>query len=274
MNEKASPYGSWVGFLDHSRAVRALSRLLSLRAVVDALLGATARERRSPRRGLRYRISDWNGWLAHEEWKAGAKLQRLAGETEIETLVDLGANAGFFSLAVLDTLAPRLSHALLVEANRALIPRLERLVEANSLNQVRVVWGAVGTGLPAGSPVAFAVEPAHLGSHLEAVASSTVGAAPERRIEVPAVSALEAWTALAGDRAIDLLKIDIEGAEYTLLKTENTLLRQARRILIEWHHAVAPRAEGEKVLAAEGFELRELFFDRPLISQALYVKRP
>src|SRR5689334_53899 len=77
-------------------------------------------------------------------------------------------------------------------------------------------------------------------------------------IEVPVVDVFEA----IGSQPIDILKIDIEGGEYSLLADPRFAQLDVRYLVLEWHKLrIKPDARAWSLdqLAAHGFEVRELF---------------
>ena len=117
-------------------------------------------------------------------------------------IVDLGAHIGLASLFF----AARLPHARIVavEANPRLLPRLRRNLAAT---HAQVIHAAVGD------------RDGHRSLHRgEASWASSLIAAPHSSapIRVPALT-LESLLGVAGIDRVDLLKIDIEGAEWEIL---------------------------------------------------------
>ena len=57
-----------------------------------------------------------------------------------------------------------------------------------------------------------------------------------------------------GHRKIDLLKLDIEGAEYSLLEalTANGRIRAARQLLVEFHHGVTQHGPNDTRRIVDG----------------------
>lgn len=88
-----------------------------------------------------------------------------------------------------------------------------------------------------------------------------------RVVDVPVVDVLP----LLQDA--DLAKIDIEGAEWPILRDERLGQSSIRALVIEYHHSPnAPPGElpdaAGALLEAQGFEVRHLFFNPPWVGQA------
>lgn len=153
-------------------------------------------------------------------------------------VIDLGANHGDFSSAV----AARFGgEFLLVEANPALA------AELRTTTSFEVLHNAVGTGSRtlsfnvAVNDEASRVEPLPLASHQ--------GALLERRVTVEEIALASVLTATDGD--VDVLKLDIEGAELDALEalSDDGLARVAQ-MTVEFHcHPSFGLGGGDRVAA-------------------------
>lgn len=158
-------------------------------------------------RGLRrYEPDSWQPFLNHV--RPG------------DTLVDVGANIGLYAVAA----AKRGAHVVAIEPDPANVRQIRRHAR---LNRVRVeiveaLAGAQNSVAPLaarGSPVSGNID-MYLG--------------PTTRYIVAAVLTLDA---LLKDKPVDLLKIDVEGAEIDVLRGAERTLRdkKPRAILLEVH---------------------------------------
>jgi FkbM family methyltransferase len=154
---------------------------------------------------------------------------------QVRTVVDLGANIGLTSVYLasrygaeaLVAVEPVAANAELVRQNLAL----------NGINGA-VIEAAVGVG----PDVAYFHEDAqsntgHLSTAGTAVAAVTMGSIFER---------------LDG-RSIDLLKIDIEGAEGELFSGDRSWLSGVRALMIEFHPGRVDSSQIRRDLIAAGF---------------------
>jgi FkbM family methyltransferase len=161
------------------------------------------------------------------------------------SFVDLGANWGLFSL-VASHLVGSAGHVVAVEADPRIFAKLKSNVERNHLNQVQV----------------FEVAAADCDSHLILAAHDHGGSnwGTSRLVEASSKASqvftvrsrrLDSLLDEAGLQGIDLLKVDVEGAEDMVLTGMEVGLRTKRyfRILLELH----PRE-----LAARGRNIRDV----------------
>lgn len=139
-------------------------------------------------------------------------------------VLDLGANHGEFATAILERFGctPRL-----VEAN----PDLYDLLVADG--RFRVLHCAASTH---NGTITFNIARNDEGSSILSLpASSRYGCIHERAVNVPSMT-LEAIMTHFGLERLDLLKMDIEGAEVAILETcPGAVLRRIAQITVEFH---------------------------------------
>jgi FkbM family methyltransferase len=166
------------------------------------------------------------------------RLESLRDEAP-RLIVDVGAGIGDFTVLAAWTFPE--AEVLAFEPNPHSFAVLARNVRRNRLKNVRCRCVAVGTRPSYElSRSAWAAT----GTAFADSAGTTVTAAP--------------LNALLGDRKVDFLKIDCEGAELEVLASLGEARRQVRRVALEYHdHLVEATADRvEKLLAAEGFVVR------------------
>ncbi|HEX8474137.1 MAG TPA: FkbM family methyltransferase [Pyrinomonadaceae bacterium] len=165
--------------------------------------------------------------------------------------VDVGANWGYFTLLAAD-LVGKHGRILAIEPHPMLFSLLERNISKNMLPHVTALSVAVADREGEMNLAGFRDEDANSGtSRLTHAPSSTV---PNFRV---ATRLLEPLLDEYGAREVDLIKIDIEGAEGLVLATMSEGLRRAhyKHILLELHPAAlaeqgtSPRAIIEHVLS-------------------------
>jgi FkbM family methyltransferase len=137
-----------------------------------------------------------------------------------DTVVDVGANLGMYAIAA----AKRGARVIAVEPDPANIRHIRRNARWNRA-EVRIVEALAGAGNGT-APMALR------GSPVSGNVDMYLG--PTTRYSVAPVLSLDA---LLKDEPVDLLKIDVEGAEIDVLRGAERTLRQKRprAILIEVH---------------------------------------
>lgn len=214
--------------------------------------------RRTLRSGLELTVaspSDWvlfNDIFVDGEYDPAIDLAlELAGTADL-TVLDLGANVGYFTLRAADRLFTAAPGApprfVLVEPSPSLIGELKRrlLSQPRLARCVTLLHGLVGSrrkgmGMLFESPL-----------HFE---NSLIGRRGLRRREVPYVD-LDA--ALGAGRRVDLLKCDIEGSELELLGAYPDLLRRTRVCVIELHPEKCDMSACLRLLEEAGFDQRRI----------------
>lgn len=159
------------------------------------------------------------------------------------TILDLGANVGYFALRLADAALRRGTDLRLiaVEPSPRLVRQLEqRLAQQALAERVEVVPGLAGQRVGEGrlfeSPLHF--------EH-----STT----PRRGAKGVPVPYLDLDRLAAGWPEIDLLKCDVEGAELEVLQTyADTLLPKVRHAVVELHHTRCDTARCVEILTAAG----------------------
>ena len=173
---------------------------------------------------------------------------QTAGVGRPVVVLDLGANAGFFTLRVVDLLrreAPGAeARVLAVEAgDRPARKFRDRVFGDNRLGrEVTLVHGLVGrrTG-----SAPFVEYPATTTNN---VFDEVIGGATLDYVD------LEAHV---GPGPVDLVKCDIEGSEQAFLESYGPLLARTRRVVVELHEAFVDYDACRDLLRGAGFRLVE-----------------
>lgn len=169
-----------------------------------------------------------------------------------DTVVDVGAGIGSETLSLARQVGPA-GRVLAVEAHPAVFVCLERTCRLNRL-------GNVATVACAASDRPGELRLTDLDRHI----SNTVLDAPGVGVAVPA-RMLDDLCAEHGIGTIDLLKMNIEGAETAALRGARRMLRRTRHVCISCHDfkavatgidAMRTKADVCALLRAHGFELR------------------
>ena len=183
-------------------------------------------------------LGPFKGVFIDREYDCAAELGRRPGR-----ILDLGGNIGFGS--VFFSKIFRQSQFAVVELDPRNVPLLRRNLESNGV-RATIIGAAIG-------PVAgecllrFGDDPA---------CSSLAGSGMHElsdRVEVAVTTVPRVMEQMGWDR-VDLVKIDIEGAEESLLSTANEWLARVDAIILEIH----PNTTAERIggyLGSFGFRL-------------------
>jgi FkbM family methyltransferase len=173
----------------------------------------------------------------------------LAARPRPLRVVDLGANIGLFGLWAAGRLGP--VEVTLYEPDRFNLAVLERTLEANGLD---ATWRLVRA--------AAADRPGTMAFHEGRYACSQA-ATPEDDGGAAVVPVVDALPELAG---IDLLKMDMEGGEWSVLGDPRFAAAGVGAVALEYHPHLCPgphaRAVAERVLGDAGYAIEPLF-ERP-----------
>lgn len=172
------------------------------------------------------------------------------GLNNLDTVFDIGANSGLFSLLLINS---GCTNVYAFEPNQDSIVNLKQVTNGLGVN---VVEKAVYTK---DEDLTFYIDPTNttIGSlsenHLQ------IHAKEVNKITVPAVS-LKTFIAQNGIERVSLVKMDIEGAEYEIIENlEDEVFEKIDSFLIEYHDN-----EGEKVktltdkLVSKGFDIDQI----------------
>jgi FkbM family methyltransferase len=183
-------------------------------------------------------------------WEPVATRSFLEPLREGGVAVDVGANLGYYTVVAGDAVGPG-GRVIAVEPEPRNAALLEENVRLNGFDdRVEIVVAAAGEA--AGSTLLYLSE-ANLGDHR--AFDSDDG---RRALEVPIV-ALDDLPALAG--RVDLLKIDVQGAEAAVLRGARRLIERNRDhlvLLLEfWPQGIRLAGDdpAEVIAALDGFQL-------------------
>jgi FkbM family methyltransferase len=235
----------------------ALVKNLRINRLVDAYLARFPIERKTPS-GLVYRVNTVPSFVIANEIFTMDVYSKPLALIRPRTFVDLGCNVGYFPLLVAEVMKSRSIKGLCIEPNPSLHPRIEFHLRANGLGDVHALRGVVA-GDDAGPEADFFLNPSDIASSLTGEFNPLVPVGGRvQKIRVPVIDLAGEWGRHFGDERIDLLKIDIEGAEITFLKGHTAFLKQVDAVLIEWHSWVTTLEEVSSLLGASGFALESV----------------
>jgi len=229
-----------------------------MRFVVDVIRDANAATYRSKRTGYRVQLRPRADLQVAREL---VSKDNYRPPTEVQTLLrgpsrilDLGANIGLYALSAIQHFGPE-TYVVAVEPDPGNYALLSANIRENGLESQVERHFAAG-GIRRGH-VYFRSGLGHV-SHVTAT-SSTEGA---EIIEVPLIDTFH----LA--RSCDLVKLDIEGGEWDILRDSRLARLDAKAIVLEWHmkgpYSPDPGAEAAQLLENAGYTVRH---DPPIAKQ-------
>ena len=231
-----------------------LVKTIRINRVIDAYLGRFPIRRRTPSGLVYWQESVPSMVVANEIFSTDLYAGPVA-MLRPTTFVDLGTNVGYFPLLVAEVVRSRSIRGLCVEPNPHLHPLVELHLSSNGLQDVHLIKGLVG-GHRFGAETDFFLNPSHIASSATGRFNPLVPVGGQvRTIKVPVVDLAREWRRFFGDEPVDLLKVDIEGAEVEFLESHTPFLESVRTILIEWHSWITTLEEVSNVLRPSGFEL-------------------
>lgn len=164
------------------------------------------------------------------EWEPTSWQAMRAHLEDGATFVDVGAQIGYYSLKAATVVGPR-GHVIAVEPNPETVNKLAANIQASGLKAVAVA--PVACSDAEATLDLFAAPEANTGeTSLSKVNASQSGAAV-RAYKVRA-RPLDDIVRESGVARVDVIKIDVEGAEYLVLKgSQQTLARYHPIVLVE-----------------------------------------
>lgn len=160
----------------------------------------------------------------------------------VRNVVDLGANVGFASLYFLNAFPA--CRVTAIEPHPAHVAAIRRNLRLNDL-EGRLVLHEAAAGNADGRA---RLTDRGTGSQLDSAGE----------IDVPIIDVFGAL----GSEPIDLMKIDIEGAEYAILDDPRFAQLRPRFIVMEWHGVADPpngKEHCQRRLGELGYEMSEIF---------------
>ncbi len=168
---------------------------------------------------------------------------------ELVTIVDIGANVGFFTLKATDWLLRNSDVAkdfriVCIEGSSRVFKKLQRRLTAESFlaDRLTMLHGLVGQRHGQGKIVE---KPFHAMNRVDIVTKSR-----ERGVLVPYINLPEK---LADIPEIDLLKCDIEGSELGFLESSSEIFSKVRTAVFELHDYNCDTEKCRRILKEMGF---------------------
>jgi FkbM family methyltransferase len=218
---------------------------------------------RSLKRLLEWRVRSWMGWSATvplpewgsylwlpAEWRGWPRLAYVKREQSDAVLtaasemvepgqvvVDAGANIGFFTVAAANAVGPN-GHVLAVEPAGTTFAALERQITLNNLSQVTPLRAALGNRIGT----------MRLYLHGDSSRHSLFPCGESIAEEI-LMTTLDTALAEAGLEHIDMIKIDVEGAEPMVLEGATEALSARPTVMFAMHSESSKRSERDPLAA-------------------------
>lgn len=256
-NAEASEKSVLRWLTDRPTVHRAIA-LFRLQALTKAVLSVRAVHRRTPKLGLEYRIRYLETFvIADEIFRRHTYAAAFEG-IDVRTFIDLGSNVGFFAVYAAERTGRKDLTGLVVDANPNMADESRWHMDRNALVRSKVKQGLVGYPKEI-KEATFYLNASNVASSAQPNENPNVPAKGKTvKVVLPTLDLIAAWKEHAGERRIDLLKVDVEGFEAQVLKTIGEVLDLTDSIVIEWHRWVATREEVASILESRGFKLTEL----------------
>jgi FkbM family methyltransferase len=183
---------------------------------------------------LRYRLNRGDLQSFREVW-LGETYRLPATLASVETIVDLGANIGLTSVYLAQSYGAR--RVIAVEP----VPSNAALLRQNlDLNNV------------SGDVIEAVIGPVDGVARFQDASHSNLGHVADHGRDVRSLS-MNTVLAQLGMAEIDILKVDIEGAEHGLLTGDRSWLQHVRSLMIEFHPPFVDSKRLAAVIESEGF---------------------
>lgn len=213
-----------------------------------------------PRSGCRLQIRSVAGLALAEEMLGGNAYAGVVRLGPLTTFIDLGCNVGWFPCVLREYGVCAAPVGLLIDADPEMIAEAGWHMTANGIRG-ECVWGAVGATTTSEGSAVFHVNPANTSSSIRAFGPDYPYPVKGRvrTISVPAIIIGDEWHHRFPNQLVDVLKVDIEGAEFDFLKSEGRFLSQVvRHIVCEWHAWQGCLGDLTEILTPLGFTLAEI----------------
>ncbi len=197
--------------------------------------------------------------LKREIW--GEDIYSFNSEKDSPLIIDIGAHIGI-SVLYFKSIYPN-SKILAFEPNPISFEILNENVESNSLENVELFNTAISTN--DGITKLYIDNGEHeWHSNSSLLENSWNGKEKTKPIEVKC-SKLNNY--LQGTEVIDMLKIDTEGSEYSILNSNKEILRKVLNICVEYHPV-----KGSKI--SRILSILQPYFDISIYSEGKFLKNP
>jgi len=187
------------------------------------------------------------------------KVQPYLKINDAEIFVDVGANVGYYSLKNANEHRDDEIRVIAVEANKENFEALVRNVKCNKFINIVCINKAVSDTKGFGTLYKHQKNGLNLCGRSSLVYKNNESNQPsnyDQQIETVEMDTLDNILDSLGIKKVDLLKIDVEGAEITVLEGSKETLKNVQRLVIEIHGDNLPKVK--HILHKYKFFLEEL----------------
>lgn len=228
---------------------------LGIYPLANALLECFPVIRKLPSNKGLIKINSVAGWVLMEEMFSGQGYLKAISGHDIRTFIDLGCNIGWLPCLLYELQGRKEIYGLMFDADPRVIPHARWHLDANDFTKCEVIHGVVGVP-DQGSDATFFINPASTQSSAKPFGKShpfpIKGVIQE--VRVPTFAIQSEWEKRYGTTLVDLLKIDIEGSEFDLLRGEINFIKKSVKVIVcEWHNWHVSLQEIEQFLMLHGF---------------------
>lgn len=265
---------TWITKLAGLTVVHKAIRVLKMQQIAERALSVVPMRRKLKRTGGEYRVRFLESFLMADEIFSREIYREAFDGLDVRTFMDLGSNVGYFTLYAAEHTGKKDLVGISVDGNETMARETRWHVQHNALTRTKALHGVVG--YPADvTEATFFVNASNVASSAQPNLNPNVPAKGESvPVKVPAVNLMREWRELAGDKRVNLLKVDVEGFECDFIKNTPELLDITDRIVIEWHKWMTTLDEVSGLLAERGFALKKIISEDPHCGVAIYDKKP
>jgi FkbM family methyltransferase len=245
-------------------------RTLRLLDIASGALSLRPVRRTLPKSGTRYRVRYVESFLMADEIFQREIYREAFEGRDVRTYIDIGSNVGYFPCYAAEYTGRHDLIGLSVDANPKMADETRWHIDTNGWPQVRGLSGVVGFANDV-EEATFYINPSNISCSAQPVLNPNVPAKGDPvPTKVSTVHLIKEWKKHAGDRRVDLLKMDVEGFEREVLKTIPEVLDITDALVIEWHKWINGREELDGLIGKHGLKLKKIISEDPHCGVALY----
>jgi FkbM family methyltransferase len=242
-------------------------KTLKLVELASKLLSVRPLRRRLPN-GSIYRVRYGESLLMADEIFHREVYKDPFEGRHVKTFIDLGSNVGYFTCYAADRIG-RDAIGLSVDANPKMAEETRWHITENSWDGVKGIWAVVGFPAEVGE-APFFLNPSNISGSATVLNPNIPPKGAQTEIKVQTVDLHRAWREHAGDLAVDVMKVDVEGFEVKVLETIPELLKRTNSVVLEWHKWITPREPVDELLARAGLRFVKVVTEDPHCGVAFY----